>query len=152
MIVDDEDEQDTGDGPQLGAGAWLGPAMACLARDTLVDRALKGDEKALLLLIQACPTDLPKRLVISFRDGEIRRLGSGIASAHTDFSERRVAGILVAAGERRLPKKQRAIDGTGPFTDLDADNRAALQAAVDDLLRYSRSWPRLTKMREILAG
>ncbi|ESY21430.1 hypothetical protein [Mesorhizobium sp. LNJC394B00] len=115
----------------------------CALRDELIRRAYAGDKTALRLLIPALPTDMPPSVVTAFRDHHLRELRRWLQAEIPNVTKHRCATIITAAAASLLAG--RGLSDRSPFDLLKIEERSYLEAAVSELIHWTRKWPRTVK-------
>ena len=120
----------------------------CAFGDRLRAQAAEGDMEALRTLASAAPINIPKRAVMAYRDGILRRLACDLFAALPSASRHSVAGVLAQAG--RDLERGRSLTSRPPFDRLLPEELGRLEAGVRYLLGVSR-WPRLRQIEKIIS-
>jgi hypothetical protein len=129
--------------------------FACALRDDLLRRARAGDARALEMLLDAVPQDLPSTVRRVARDDRIRALGAELAAMIPGLSASRCAKLLSAAGGsldrgRRTAGRELPMLTTAELEQVESEISAILSWLPPR--HDGRRWPARRQMHVILTG
>jgi hypothetical protein len=128
--------------------------FACARRDMLVELARRGDKDALETLLKYVPEHLDPSDRRGWRDGHLRSIAAWLSSIRPNFSQTRIARLMVMAG-RCLEMQGHSLDQEPFKPALDASDRAEFAVRVKQVLEGmdgtdGTHWPSTTQMKQII--
>lgn len=130
--------------------------FACALMDRLIADARAGDRAAIERLVRMLPADMPPAKRAARRAECIQRMAEQLRRALPEATDRRIARILAAAGER-IEAKHLGLEGD-EFAGLTAEELAWLALEVRHIVTWAprradgSAWLRLRQIQTLISG